>query len=219
MVGIMILLVFIAGVIWGTVKRVENRESSWYEVSSSIGGTCFLFGFIIGLLLASLLAFEISDYDPRATYYLNGIVVKGGTNWMLVFVTFLIGGGFTGVLITWISAIPLKVFNSLRELSNQDIININSLRKIERKRLIALFWAFFLGIYGAHWFYLKISGLGIFQIVWSIIVISSFSLIDPSNNFLNIVCFSILFLPILASIVFIMCKKEIFFNGRRIIIK
>lgn len=101
--------------------------------------------------MAVLFAFLLSDgNDPRATYYINGIVVKGGTNWMIVFVTFLIGGLFARVLITWVSAIPLKIIYLLNEQYLQERkllrLELDSPPKIECNRVATIFLIVFLAL-------------------------------------------------------------------------
>ncbi|MDR2918524.1 MAG: hypothetical protein LBV72_04035 [Tannerella sp.] len=222
--GYLILIAFIAGVIWATIIRIKKREDSWYEVSSSVGGPCISFGFIVGLIMAVLFALLLSEEnDPQATYYINGIVVKGGTNWMIVFVTFLIGGLFAGMLITWVSAIPVKIAYLVNELYLQEKkllhSNSDSPPKIECNRVVTIFLTVFCGTFGIHWFYLRMWQFGVAQILYLPAIIFVTAKIAPFIMTWEIIFYVLCFLPSFVALLLITFKKEFSFNGRRIILK
>jgi TM2 domain-containing membrane protein YozV len=229
---VLILLVFIIGVIWAVVMRTKNGEYSLYEVSYSVGKPCILSGFTIGLILAILLALKLSDgSDSQAIYYISGRAIKGGIDWMYVLVTFFLGGSFVGMLITWVSAIPLKITYLLsrqyRQYRKALHERIDLLPIIKRKRVIAILLSVFFGYFGAHWFYLRMWQLGVAQILYIPVITVTFIFIIPSLSIekdisMNIAMsflYVLYYLPWLAGLLFVMFKKEIVLNGCRIVIE
>jgi hypothetical protein len=221
----LILLVFIVGVIVTTVMRVRNREDSWYgEVSSSVAAPFLSSAFIIGLILAFLCASFLSDHkDTGAIYYIRGVVIKGGTNWLYVFGAWFIGFGVAQALICLISAIPLKISYLFSEQFRQDrkaLLETELKSGIERKKVTALILSIFFGIFGIHWFYLKMWQFGIAQIIFefgSTFIVRK--LLTNFESYHRIIIEILLCIPWLIGIVFVAVKKEVVLNGRRIVIK
>jgi len=216
--GLLILIVFLVGVIWASVLRFKIDEDSWYPEydDGAILSKSLISGCIIGILLTIWVVITFRDVnDTQATYYINGIVVKGGTNWLYVFGTLFLGTSVTTMINVFISAVPIKIVYMLSG-------RYDEIDEIERSRLIAILLVliFFLGVYGAHWFYLKMKRLGFIQILWSIASIFICPMIlDESSVVSIIVCVSLFFLPLIIAIAFFVFKKEITFNGLRVIFK
>ena len=162
--AIMLLIIFIVAVIVTTVRRVKFSDYGLSANADAVGKSAFGFGFAIGLLAAVLLSNLLSGTsDPKATYYVNGVVVKGGTNWMVVVLTFILGGGFAGVIIQFVSALLARLCYLL------NIGNCKQWSKMDKKpkakgksRKTALFLACFpyTGWFGIDRFYLGYIGLG-----------------------------------------------------------
>ena len=162
--GSLILIIFFTGIIFTTNKRWKNKDFS-FGAEDYTAKPAFAFGYITGLLLAVLLGISMSN-DTIATYYINGVVFKGGTNWMYIVCTFLIGGGLIGVIIQLISNLPVLFLYSVSEEHRKKLNELRLSGKLPivvRKRAIIILLVVFSGGC-ANWFYLKMWKIGFLQI-------------------------------------------------------
>ena len=118
--GIAILTLFIVSIIIITIERRKYQEYGINTDNDRTAKKSFGFGYVLSLLLAVLVTIALSgSRDSRATYYINGVVARGGTNWMIVVITFIIGGGIIGLLIQLLSALPFVIARSVSKESRQ----------------------------------------------------------------------------------------------------
>jgi hypothetical protein len=115
----LVLLIIALAFIAATAVRVRAGTIYHYD-NERLSRFCFGTGYVCSALLAVSMSILFSGDDPRATYYINGAVVRGGTNWMIIVVTFIIGGGLIGLCVELASSWAARLIHSFSKEARED---------------------------------------------------------------------------------------------------
>ncbi|MDR1537641.1 MAG: hypothetical protein LBU32_06525 [Clostridiales bacterium] len=207
--GLAILATSIIAVIIIAVDRWKYKEFGINTDNDITGKKSFGVGYVLSLLLAALVALAMSESkDLQAAYYVNGTVVKGGTNWMFVAITFLLGGGIIGLLIQLFSALPVLFMRSMSKEFRQNMRKLReagTLPKVYRKKALAILLTLVTGGIG-YWFYMKMWRMGSLYFL-ALIVGGVFSGLGFQNVF-AVVSWLLFALTILSMLIAVR-KKEV----------
>jgi hypothetical protein len=147
----------LVSLIWQTVYyfRPDTKGEKYAD------GVTILCGFIISAILAVAVAVSDVGGDEQAVYFINGMVFKGGTDWLYVLGTFLFGGFIAYLLLRIIPLIlifpfwfPFAIVHLFTKKYRQEPKNACC------NPGVALLLAIFLGGLGVQWFYYKLYLLG-----------------------------------------------------------
>ncbi|MDR1413238.1 MAG: hypothetical protein LBJ07_04855, partial [Actinomycetes bacterium] len=175
-IALAIAIVFIAGIVVSARRRWEEKDFVFYpENTSRAVKSAFTFGTVSAVLLAILIGIALSGTnDSQATYIVNGAVFKGGTNWMVVVVTFIMGLGLSSLIILFVSNLPVKLLYAVspegRRTKKEQLKKFEELRatevppRLERKKSILILLTILTGGI-ANWFYIKLWWIGLVQIL------------------------------------------------------
>lgn len=161
--GWIILITFIITIIVVAVERWKYKEFRMVANNMRVGMMSITIGFILGLLLAIIVALALSETDDsQATYFVNGVIVKGGTNWLLYAMVFFFGGGIIGFIIQFFTALPVLLLRFTSKEYHQNMRELRqagALPKVYRKKAIAILLALVAGGI-SYWFYMKMWPIG-----------------------------------------------------------
>ncbi|MDR1795508.1 MAG: hypothetical protein LBR25_08955 [Erysipelotrichaceae bacterium] len=106
--GTIVWVIFLGCVAVQSLRRFSLSDRR-LEGSNDLSNVSIVMGLAMGVLLVIFLLTLPLGSDSQATYYVNGVVTKGGTNWLLYAGAFLLGGPVCTFLITFLSAIPINL--------------------------------------------------------------------------------------------------------------